>query len=184
MRTLRAVDAFLVRSLFSTPFAPCAMPITLYVDHVSVLGGRGKRPALRIPHRPIASNSAATTTRLAGLFRWTHCSASHWRMCRQMAPMPPSWPRWPPRCLRRGQRSESLPDAVCNLDVHMVTNCVSHTTTSSSRLTTPVWTSFCGSATSTRHNVGDSVPYTRAGRELSRGSARKHMQWVLRVTSS
>ena len=61
----------------STPFAPCAMPITLYVDHVSVLGGREKRPAPQIPHRPIASNSAATTTRLAGLFRWTHRSASH-----------------------------------------------------------------------------------------------------------
>ena len=47
-------------------------------------------------------------------------------------------------------------------------------------LTTPVWTSFCGSAASTRHNVGESLPYTRAGRELSRESAQKHMQWVLR----
>ena len=31
------------------------------------------------------------------------------------------------------------------------------------------------------HNVGDSVPYARAGRELSRESAQKHMQWVLQL---
>ena len=30
-----------------------------------------------------------------------------------------------------GQRSESLPDAGCHLDVHMVTNCMSHTMNSS-----------------------------------------------------
>ena len=82
----------------------CDADHTLYVDHVSVLGGRGKRPAPRIPHRPIASNSAATTTRLAGLFsgptaphptsgcvdRWHH-------RCRPVAPP----------CLRRRQQSES-----------------------------------------------------------------------------
>ena len=101
----------------------------------SCMGGHGKRPAPRIPRRPIASNSAATTTRLAGLFKWTHRSASHWRTCQQMAPStPPSWPRWSPPCLRRGQCSESLPDARCHLDVHMVTNCVSHTMNSSSQL--------------------------------------------------
>ena len=124
--------ARLVRCGRSTPFAPSAMPITLSVDHASVLGGRGKRPALQMPHRSIASNSAATTTRLAGLFKWTHRSASHWRTCHQMAPStPPSWPRWSPPCLRSGQRSESLPDAGCHLDVHMVTNCMSHTMNSS-----------------------------------------------------
>ena len=59
-------------------------------------------------------------------------SASHWRTCHQMAPStPPSWPRWSPPCLRSGQRSESLPDAGCHLDVHMVTNCMSHTMNSS-----------------------------------------------------
>ena len=36
----------------------------------------------------------------------------------------PSWPRWSPPCLRSGQRSESLPDAECHLDVHMVTACL------------------------------------------------------------
>ena len=91
------------------------------------------RAANTIPHRLIASNSAATATRLAGLFKWTHRSASHWRTCQQMAPStPPSWPRWSPPCLRRGQCSESLPDAGCHLDVHMVTNCMSHTMNSSS----------------------------------------------------
>ena len=44
---------------------------------------------------------------------------------------PPSWPRWSPPCLRSGQRSESLPDAGCHLDVHVVTNCMSHTMNSS-----------------------------------------------------
>ena len=67
----RIPGARLVRCGRSTPFAPSATPITLSVDHASVLGGRGKRPALQIPHRPIASNSAATTTRLAGLFKWS-----------------------------------------------------------------------------------------------------------------
>ena len=69
-------------------------------------------------------------------------SASHWRTCHQMAPStPPSWPRWSPPCLRSGQRSESLPDAGCHLDVHMVTNCVSHTMNSSLQI-------LCGSTTS------------------------------------
>ena len=121
----RIPGARLVRCGRATPFVPSAMQITLSVDHASVLGGRGKRPALLIPRRPIASNSAATTTRLAGLFRWTPRSASHWRTCHQMAPStPPSWPRWSPPCLRSGQRSESLPDAECHLDVHMVTACL------------------------------------------------------------
>ena len=77
----RIPGARLVRCGRATPFVPSAMPITLSVDHASVLRGRGKRPALQIPCRPIASNSAATTTRLAGLFRWTPRSASHWRTC-------------------------------------------------------------------------------------------------------
>ena len=128
----RIPGARLLRCGRSTPFAPCATPITLSVDHASVLGGHGKRPAPQIPHRPIASNSAATTTRLAGLFKWTHRSASRWRTCHQMAPStPPSWPRWSPPCLRSGQRSESLPNAGCHLDVHMVTNYMSHTMNSS-----------------------------------------------------
>ena len=50
-------------------------------------------------------------------------------------------------------------------------------------LTTPVWTSFCGSTTSTRHNVGESLPYTRASRELNGQSALKHTQCLLCVTS-
>ena len=128
----RIPGARLVRCGRSTPCAPCATPITLSVDHASVLGGPGKRPAPQIPHRPIASNSAATATTLAGLFKRTHRCASHWLTCHQMAPSTqPSWPRWSPPCLRSGQRSESLPDAGCHLDVHMVTNCMSHTMNSS-----------------------------------------------------
>ena len=156
------------------------MPITLSVDHASVLGGRGKRPALQIPCRPIASNSAATTTRLAGLFRWTPRSASHWRMCHQMAPStPPSWPRWSPPCLRSGQRSESLPDAGCHLDVHMVTACLIPRLLPYKSCVDVVLRKH----DQYRHSVGESLPYTRASRELNDQSIRKHAQCLLCVTS-
>ena len=87
--------------------------------------------------QPSAEIVRVACAKCSGFFRWTHRSASHWRTCQQMAPStPPSWPRWPPPCLRRGQCScsESLPDAWCHLDVHMVTNCMSHTMNSSSQL--------------------------------------------------
>ena len=151
------------------------MPITLSVDHASVLGGRGKRPALQIPHRPTASNSAATTTRLAGLFKWTSRSASHWRTCHQMAPStPPSWPRWSPPCLRSGQRSESLPTQGCPLDVHMVTNCVSQY--HEFFLFQSCVDVVLRKHDKYRHSVGESLPYTRASRELKRPEHTKNMR--------
>ena len=176
----RIPGARLVRCGRATPFVPSAMPITLSVDHASVLGGRGKRPALQIPCRPIASNSAATTTRLAGLFRWTPRSASHWWTCHQMAPStPPSWPRWSPPCLRSGQRSESLPDAGCHLDVHMVTACLIPRLLPYKSCVDVVLRKH----DKYRHSVGESLPYTRASRELNDQSIRKHAQCLLCVTS-
>ena len=62
----------------------------------------------------------------------------------------------------------------------METSCLSHTVTSSKYL-------LCGRRSAekqqvTRYNI--SFLYTKASRELSTESARKHMQWLLRVISS
>ena len=48
-------------------------------------------------------------------------------------------------------------------------------------LTNPVWTSFCGSATSTRHTL--SFLCTKTSRELNSESMLKHLQCLLCVTS-
>ena len=124
--------------------------------------------------------SAATTTRLAGLFKWTPRSASHWRTCHQMTPStPPSWLRWSPPCLRSGQRSESLPDAGCHLDVHMVTACLIPRLLPYKSCVDVVLRKH----DKYRHSVGESLPYTRASRELNDQSIRKHAQCLLCVTS-
>ena len=48
-------------------------------------------------------------------------------------------------------------------------------------LTNPVWTSFCGSTTSTRHTL--SFLCTKTSRELNSKSTLKHLQGLLCVTS-